>query len=450
MHDIIMLGLQLLKAKPKLEPVFKLKKFWSTLTTRWLRSPKIYGDSLVLALQLGLGGPPKTIRQDFFQIVRNTQKVKNTQVLSDFTWPLLRLFCLHIPKKGIDIDNVDDFTLLAEQRRSTEDFNNLSKERSVRLLNGLCDANPNYSFLQGPGETSILSTQDNISQRNFNATLLLTMLQRESEDTQRRANRAVDGLRKQAATAKEQSDRAQFAKAACSYAIASGNLNLYAETVVWQQRYVRDPLSVKVIFGRDAVATKEGIDLLSGIPQPLSQEITLAEIALRVKKTNEILTSLHESMHIAKLEPSFHESDWASVKSLFNCVIRERFTRAEDLLKRLQDSKWEVYSAIFVVTLNMLQKLNVEFFDQAYRQILRTLSPKKLATIANALLEDRNESRSRQYRQSGGSKLDSVSYEVSLRPQAISLNLRNILSLGRFWTGQMQALGTESCSLCHS
>ena len=123
-----------------------------------------------------------------------------------------------------------------------------------------------------------------MSQKNFNVVLFLTLLQQDSEEIQIRTKSAVDELRQKSATAREQTDRAKLAVAASAFAIASGSLDLYGDTITWQQRFVRDPLSVKVIFGRDAVMTTEGIELLSGIPNPLPKDITLAEVAVRVKK----------------------------------------------------------------------------------------------------------------------------------------------------------------------
>lgn len=412
LHDVIMLGLQLLEAKPKLKPAFKSKHIWSKLITRWKKAPELYEDSLALALRLKLSGSQETIGRDFFQTSRTMQ------VKPELRWPLLRLYCLHVPKQGVDLDTVDNFKPLAKQPWPIDIFYQLSKDHAVRLLKGLYNANPKYSFLQGPAGVSILSIQDIISQQNFNVVLLLTVLQRNSQEIQRRAEGAVDELRKKAATAREQSDRAQLAKAASAYAIASGSLDLYGETVTWQQRYVRDPLTVKVVFGRDAVMTSEGIELLSGIPQPLPEDMTLAEVASRVEKANEILKTFHESRRIAKREPSFHQSDWAGVKSMFGAAISHRVTRAEDLQKRLRGPEADVYTAIWSGTLAMLEEVSVDFLKEAYgpiKNLLDTLPPTALAATTKAMLEGGNERRRKQDRQSGDDILERLSYEVLLR-----------------------------------
>jgi hypothetical protein len=431
LHNVFMLGLHLLEAKPKLKTMFQSKGLWSKLATRWKRAPGFYEDLLSIALRLDLGGSQKTIGQAFFQTSRAVQ------AQPELRWPLLRLYCLHVPKKGIDIDTVDDFEPLAKQPWSSSDiFYHLSKDQAVRLLKSLYNANPKYSFLRGPARSSILSNQDIKSQQNFNVVLLLTLLQRDAEETQGKAERAVDELRKKAATAREQLDRAHFANAASNYAIASGSLDLYGETITWQQRFVRDPLTLKVIFGRDAVMTSEGIELLSGIPQPLPEDIALDEIASRVEKANDLLMTFHETMRIAKREPSFQQADWAGVTSLFGAAIGKRVDLTKDIHKHLSPEA-DVYTAIWAGTLAMLEKVNVHSLNQAYRPIkslLDTLPPTALATTTKAMIETGNERRKKQDRQPGEVILERLSYEVLKRlavgdkPQlAQQLVLRTIL-----------------------
>jgi hypothetical protein len=411
-HSIFRLGLSLVPNKPKLKHIFKSTDFLSVLIPHWKFNPVLYQDTLGLALHLGLGGSHKTIGRDYLQ---------SSQILGDKTqlrWPLLRLFCLHIPEKGVDINVHEDMHPFAKQPWSSEVFAGLNNDQAVQLLKGLYAANPEYSFLQHPAQASIFASKDITPQRNFNATLFLTFLQRSSEEIQRQAKSAVDDLRNKAATAKEQSDRAQFAKAASSYAIASGNLDLYSETIRWQQRFIRDPLTSKVIFGRDVVATSEGIELLSGIPQPLPNDITLTAIASRVVKANEILMTLHEMILLAKREPSFHHPDWAHVSSLFGSVIEKRVSDAKHLQKRLQGSEADIYTAIWSYTLDLLDKVNIDFLNQAYvpiRTLLNTLPPTILAATTKSMLDAGTQRRKKQDRQPGDDILERLSYETLLQ-----------------------------------
>ncbi|KAF2104150.1 hypothetical protein NA57DRAFT_70363 [Rhizodiscina lignyota] len=406
-YDVIKLGLQMVEAQPKLKSNFKSKDIWSKLIARWKRTPKLYGDLISLALRLGLGAKSeKTISRDFLQTLQAAS------LRPELRWPLLRLYCLHVPRKGIDIDSADDYTTLGDQQWSSDLFYQLNTSQALRLLKGLQDANPEYPFLVGSG---VLADQKISTYHNFNAELLEVILRRGSEETQRKAEAAVDDLRKKSATAREQLDRARLAKGASSYAIASGSLDLYAETITWQQRYVRDPLTVKTIFARDAVTTTEGIELLSGIPKPFS---SLAEVASRVEKANKILLTLEETMRMAKREPSFHQPDWQFISQLFGDVISQRVARATDLQKHLKGSDADVYTAIWGGTLAMVEKVGVDFLNAArgpIRDLFETLPPKALAATTKSMLEAGKERRKKQDREPGDDILEHLSYDVLLR-----------------------------------
>jgi hypothetical protein len=54
---------------------------------------------------------------------------------------------------------------------------------------------------------------------------------------------AADEQKRKASTGGEQTSRAFFAKSALMWAIASGFLAFYGESVIWARRFVRDPVS---------------------------------------------------------------------------------------------------------------------------------------------------------------------------------------------------------------
>ena len=415
LQGVFSLSLRLLDAKPTLKHAFQSNNIWSKLIIRWKKAPEKYNDLVAEALRLGLSEPGNTIGREFLKTLRLLNMKPNLR--PEQKWSLLRLFCLHVPKSGTDLDKSTDFTPLRNQSWPIELFYELEKEHAIRLLQGLYDVNPEYNFLDGTRGTSILSKQDNLSQRNFNVVLLLTLLQRESSEIQKVAENAVDELRKQAVISREQQDRAQFAKAASYYAIATGNLDLYAKTIIWQQRFVRDPLTVKVIFGVDAVVTTEAVELLSGIPQPWPTDMTLEQLAVRVKKANDILISFHETMRIAKREPSFYQPDWNGMASLFGKVVSERVSRAQHLLKSLGSSEFDVYASIWEGTLAMLHRVNVNFLQASHGSIislLSTLPPTALATTTRAMLDAGNERRKMEDREPGDDILESLSYRALL------------------------------------
>ena len=411
-HSIIKLGLQLLVAKPSLWSGFARNNFWSKLISRWRRQPKLYEDLITIALRFNFGVSKKTIGENW---LRTSREVKADPELR---WQLLRLYCLHVPENGIDINTATDFKPLADQPWPCDMFYDLTKDQSVRLLKSLYAANPNYSFLVGPSIASILTTQNISSQQNFNVILLLTLLQSDFEESQISAKRAVDELRKKASTARDQPQRAQFAKAAAAYAIASGSLELYAEVVEWQERFVRDALTIKTIFGQGAVMTKEGINLLSGIPQPISEDISLDEITLRVNKGNSIIIKFHELLHLAQREPSFATHVWNDVRGLFGSVIAQRLVHAKDLPKLLQVSPVDVSNRIWGGTLAMIDKLDAVSLNQNYghiKSVLDTFFPAALASATKDLLDIGIERRKKKDRQPEDDILERLSYEVLLK-----------------------------------
>lgn len=51
---------------------------------------------------------------------------------------------------------------------------------------------------------------------------------------------------KKSGAAREQVERAEFAKAACFYAIASRSMKLYGDVMMWLKRFIRDPVCIPI------------------------------------------------------------------------------------------------------------------------------------------------------------------------------------------------------------
>ncbi|KAK8110168.1 uncharacterized protein PG998_006625 [Apiospora kogelbergensis] len=340
-NDLAIFAFELAEAIPRLRTTSQMKDMWGRVFAMWKKDPTQHLESLVAkGLRWGIGGSQRTIGKDCCNHMTAVEPKR------ELNWPLLRLYCLHVPDKGVDIDTAQDLTGLGKQMWPYELFEYLLPvvpEKVKRLLQGLLDANPEYSFLSPPtnsrigyrspgdysyGSTdapSILSMSNLVKQKNFNVDLLLTMLHRDDPDTQKSAAAAVDKLRKSSATARDQPNRAQYAKGAAAMALATGDLRLYAETIEWQQRFVRDPLTVKVIFANDMVGTKEGIELLAGVPGDLPAGCTLDGLVERMDAADKILLTLTDCHKTAKAEPSFVERDWLSVQCLFDSAFRHRY-----------------------------------------------------------------------------------------------------------------------------
>lgn len=197
-------------------------------------------------------------------------------------------------------------------------------------------------------------------------------------------------FRQQSAASREQAERAQYAKAACFAAIASGSLGCYAETIEWTQRFVRDPLTVKTLFDRHSMLTEEGIELLSGVPSRLAETMTLAEASKRVSKANSILQTLQEHMRLAKREPSYRSQDWDAVVTLFDRATSRRIENVRKMRRHLTAPDGELFSALWSQTFAMLSDISAESLDRvrgSLHTLIGSLSPKVLATTTQALME---------------------------------------------------------------
>ncbi len=373
----------------------------SEIATRWKEDPDQYEHVLVQALGRGLGGSAKEISEGYSKIISPEPFSNLSPVLR---WRLLRLYCQHVPENGINIETSFDFTCLANQQWSFEVVDKLDREHAILFLKHLYEANPNFDFLEPPRSyKSIYDMPSVLSRRNFNVELLLTAYHQDDVHAQQRARNEVDRLRKTAATSREQDDRALFAKASAYYAIATGDLEVYAETLIWQQRFIRDPLTVRSIFASDAILTSEGIALLSGITLPLAESTTESTIGQQLELANQVLKSLNDAARMAKKEPSNSHSNWTGFRSLYADVYRERVSRAKQVKLQPCGSETDMFHIIWLGTVDLAHRIGSDFLDQvsvAILNLLDGLSGSSLVTASQTLVdsaakwrkkEDRNE-----------------------------------------------------------
>lgn len=396
-HDLIKLGLEILRKHPdgKRDGA---RDLWSLTFSRWQIWPDDYEDVLRLGMQLGLANLPHKDPGSYLHVLRRLQPGPRER--------LLQLCYLDIPEKPLDLFAAEDYSSVAKQTWPLDFFRLMSTDQAIRLLKKLYQTNSEYNFLQTSGGTSIIPGRNIGPHHNFNVDLYLTMLQRGNEKVQRDSRDAIDRLRKKASTAREQSDRAEFAKAAASCAVAIGDLDLYSETIVWQQRFVRDPLTVKVVFGRSLVHTDEGVELLSGIPTidtlpSASQDSTpllLEEISRAIQKADAVLRTFQESYILATREPSFQEYDWAHVKGLFTAVFTSRISRSETLQRHLAVPRNEVFQVVWKGLLEAFEWLDADFIYHIrapVQELLEKSQPEFLAAATRSLLDIGTERRQR-------------------------------------------------------
>ncbi|KAJ4407437.1 hypothetical protein N0V82_009927 [Gnomoniopsis sp. IMI 355080] len=379
-------------------------ELWAFALRGWRKWPAMFESALILGLKLGLGTSPDTVPRDYLSAATRSGFPAGRRPR------LLQLYCRHFGKDGFDIfaENAD-FSGLAKTLWPFEVFTHLDVEQSTRMLKKLEVVNQEYNFLLAPyeGGASIFGCLEAPGQKNFNVDLLLTYLRRDDPHECQRARDAVDGLRKKASTAREQVDRASFAEAASVYAIATGDLDLYGETVLWQQRFVRDPLTMRKILGRRVVLSVEGIEILSALQNPQGSRSEMSPS--RVHKADEILKTFYETYRLAKREPSFQPSDWVYVKSLAGAV----YTKRVQHLRSFFDA--EKNAIVWRGFLEATQWMDIEFLNNIHGPVtdfLRSLGPALLASATQDLLRAGAERRKEQNRTPEDDLLERMSYEA--------------------------------------
>ncbi|KAH8783117.1 hypothetical protein F5883DRAFT_537942 [Diaporthe sp. PMI_573] len=396
-HDLIKLGLEIL-GKYRDQTKVGSRDLWAVTFSRWQTWPDKYEDLLRLGLNSGLAKLPHKDPGSYLSVLRRLQPGPRQR--------LLQLCYLDIPERGLELFSAEDYSTIAKQTWSLDLIRLMNTDQQIRLLNKLYQANPEFNFLQTSGAKSIIPDRNTGPQHNFNVDLYLTMLQRDDQRVQESARDAIDRFRKKASAAREQSDRAALARTAVSYAIATGDLVVYGETVVWQQRFVRDPLTVKAVFGRNAVLTDEGIELLSGIGTPdtlssasqASIPLLLEELSRGIKEADAILRIFQESYLLAKREPSFQEYDWTHVKELFTAVFNSRVSRSETLQRHFAVPRSEVFQVVWKGLLAALEWLNadsIHAIQAPVQGMLQRSQPEFLAAATRSLLDIGSERRRR-------------------------------------------------------
>ncbi|KAI0970140.1 hypothetical protein F4678DRAFT_480813 [Xylaria arbuscula] len=398
---------------PSPSPHRNIGSIFPEIFARWKKDPDQYEQLLSQALRLGLAGSAKQLSQGYSNIISGETISSLNSVLR---WRLLRLYCLYVPPNGIDIEMASDYTCLANQQWSFEVIDELDREHAILFLQRLDRVNPEFDFLKGPVYKSIYRVCRVLSRRNFNVELYLTAHHQGDSTAQQRARDEVDRLRKMAATSREQDHRALLAKAAAYYAIATNDPNTYAETVLWQQRFVHDPDTLRSIFMDNAIGTKEGIALLSGITLPLVKGTTLSSIQQRLTVANQILRVFNDTAKLAKKEPSYDHGDWQALSSLYADVFKERVARAKQA-----EFRYDMFNIIWLGTAELTHSIGSDFLGNvrfAILDLLDGLSGPSLITACESLVDFAAECRNNKDQ---NEHLDKIASEVEkLSCQAIA------------------------------
>ena len=306
---------------------------------------------------------------DFLRLYGATQRHEaydNTVELISVLFPAVsrdhrHALLLHVTefftKPGINLRDLGPDEPLRFDRWSYGWFVDMKPSQALDLLKRVIRSRTDHNFLSLERKDSIFSHPSIPSGRYSDPAILLTYLNRGQEEARAQAEKFTYQMQKKSATAGEHADRAFFAKSAMFYAIASGSLTLYHEVIKWSRRYIKDPMTVRVVFGSGSILTTEGIELLSGMYSGELQVAATAADHWQVAEGNRILFDLFKYACASLNEPSFNVDDWDAVKRTYRLVIEKRMRTASFLQHHGHASEEIIYIKVWRDTLNFLVEL---------------------------------------------------------------------------------------------
>lgn len=174
-------------------------------------------------------------------------------------YKFLRLCFLYAAPHQRDIDIDEGLKDVRVEEWPSTMFSELEPEHALPLLQRLRHVRNDDGFLEIPywGDRILhLPPSPDVGYGDFD--LLLAFLEQGNTEALERARhgkqyhtkslaftdliKAIEERKRKAVTSRGQSDREFFAKSALFYAIASGSLQLYSETLIWARRFGRDPV----------------------------------------------------------------------------------------------------------------------------------------------------------------------------------------------------------------
>lgn len=256
-------------------------------------------------------------------------------------------------------------------------FLELKRHEAIELLKRLKLVNSTDEFVRKAEskDSTILSSQSSQKPSPYTSSdLLLLFLKQGKPGSLERSTLFVNRQKEKAVRSRDQEDRAFCAKSALLHAIASGSITLYSETLLWSRRWVRDPLTAKIVFSNGNINAKEAISLLSGIPNTLDgyQHLTLSDVSNKMIEANKVMFTLFETVCLALKEPFFQLWDWDGYLQLPYQVIKQRIGRFEEVQTTFQKpGGQEIYNKFWSDTLDLILRIERICLEPGYEALSR-------------------------------------------------------------------------------
>ncbi|KAI0019190.1 hypothetical protein F4780DRAFT_748088 [Xylariomycetidae sp. FL0641] len=176
---------------------------------------------------------------------------------------------------------------------------------------------------------------------------------------------------------REPSMRASLAQSCMALALASGSLDLFADTSLWARRFNRDPLTVRKMYSDEVLLADEGLHLLVALPQDMTcKESFPNTMEEEIERANSLLLQDMETIDMLLQEPTITEGNIRSqnpVSDLFGRavnVVRERVSRV-DKIPDGQISDNELHRVIWKPTIDLVLTLERITLQPAYKLLGR-------------------------------------------------------------------------------
>ncbi|KAK3387822.1 hypothetical protein B0H63DRAFT_542278 [Podospora didyma] len=286
------------------------------------------------------------------------------------SYDVVRMVFLH-QKYKIDIENPstsdkEKMRLLDLSSFTTELFTMIPPAKALNLLDLLEQAQPGQGlrkrFYQGIlsqasdyGETDGVDSQaDLVILRCF----LLSASGREGSDGGHWATikDLIERRMKNATKGRDWSRRSFWAMSALFLAIAHGDVDIYSGILTWARRFDKDPLTVAALYKSSTLGTREGVDLLCGVPikDRLFAKTSEATVGQAIVGGNKVVLQLLEAAAAGLREPSNSCSTWECVGRLASDVTERRLRRVNALQAHLGLTDDAVYNLVWQPTLRIL------------------------------------------------------------------------------------------------
>ncbi|KAI2609988.1 uncharacterized protein GGS25DRAFT_487044 [Hypoxylon fragiforme] len=311
----------------------------------------------------------------FTQIIQQLQQVK-----CKLRFPLLRLLLQSARPFEINIDfpSTTDNEKLKSLNQSwpCRLFYLLPKDESLRLFRYLREIYVKGNFLSiktDRGYQYWSTRVDNDHYASDDPDVFFALLNSwHMSDFQylSETRRVLKHRKSKAEAAQDAEDRAGWAHSAVIISIASGQLDLYEDTLQWTRRFDRDPLTSMRLLDTETVSTNEGLDLLSAIPRhQKGHSISLTVIEHNVEHANRIIMKYMELISIYIREPSFNQYDIKELLGLPSKVIGRRMERLDTLQKNTQLCGHWIDAFVWEPTIRMMLELETLWLKEEYLEV---------------------------------------------------------------------------------